>query len=397
MTEWETILNKSSHTSPVKIRSPKNHSAERVDQYLKAVSLQTARQENPTQKKPVKSWIFKSIVCALFVISIFSWQQQETMLQYIQSPYTLYQHASNFPWVIKTKQEWDNQYQARIAPCVEKLEAINHWIETTSVKTVVEKSTDYIYQAMYTSDNRLRILSQYQQHVLPLWTWIKEAVMELIQQWHAQLNEYVRIGQRTDSKDAPIIQDFMIEDAFKKTARRILDYIDQKNQENKKMGMQQEEAKEKARDIINSITQLTTTKKEKTGTSSQAFKSDTDLVAFEIQLIMKTAVDERVRLDKQLDLIQSKLETLDLEQDTDFLKSALKAEIDQLRATAEDNVRKCTRLAFKNLEQIEQTNPIVIDHIKHDIQAAQRVALKDLRQVYSKLYKTTQDIDQLFN
>ncbi|KAI8065383.1 uncharacterized protein B0P05DRAFT_589957 [Gilbertella persicaria] len=377
MTEWETILNKSSHTSPVKIRSPKNHSAERVDQYLKAVSLQTARQENPTQKKPVKSWIFKSIVCALFVISIFSWQQQETMLQYIQSPYTLYQHASNFPWVIKTKQEWDNQYQARIAPCVEKLEAINHWIETTSVKTVVEKSTDYIYQAMYTSDNRLRILSQYQQHVLPLWTWIKEAVMELIQQWHAQLNEYVRIGQRTDSKDAPIIQDFMIEDAFKKTARRILDYIDQKNQENKKMGMQQEEAKEKARDIINSITQLTTTKKKR-----QA---------------LRPKLDERVRLDKQLDLIQSKLETLDLEQDTDFLKSALKAEIDQLRATAEDNVRKCTRLAFKNLEQIEQTNPIVIDHIKHDIQAAQRVALKDLRQVYSKLYKTTQDIDQLFN
>jgi hypothetical protein len=39
MPQWETILDKSSHISPVKINTPKNHSTDRLEMLFKSKAI----------------------------------------------------------------------------------------------------------------------------------------------------------------------------------------------------------------------------------------------------------------------------------------------------------------------------------------------------------------------
>ncbi|KAI8368993.1 hypothetical protein BD560DRAFT_130366 [Blakeslea trispora] len=371
-----------------------------------------ADQSNKTQKQIKKRWSVQSIVFLLLVlfIPIYVWQCQQdhftsnytcAPVRYLSSPYTLQEHIWNQPWMTHVRHnavEWIDRSRIRIQPYTEKLDTANHWIEKTTLRDLIDLSCQYARQLFYTEEDQLRVLvaakNGCQTYLLPWWTLTKTWSLDKIHQWRVELDNYVKSGQREKKTytQASSTED-VVEDKLRKTAKRILEYIDQKTLESKKMGMKQEEAKLKAQEIIESIMQET--KRQAPEPMSFVFENTMDRVAFEIQSIMETAAQQKDMLHKQLDLIQERIKALDKEQDLSFLVHALKAEVDQLRMVAENSVRERTRQALHQLEEMHETNPSVQSHIKKDFQTAQRAALKDLREAYLKLYRTNQEIDQL--
>ena len=281
-----------------------------------------------------------------------------------------------------------------LQPYTETLDAVNDWVEKTTIGDLMDVCNQHMHQLVYTADGKLRVLEVTRQvhytYLLPWWTSTKTWTLDRIHQWRKELDDYVESGQTTKEERVPTED---VEDKLRKTAKRILEYIDQKSQESKKMGMKQEEAKVKAQEIIKNIMQET--EKQAPEPLLLDFENTMDRVAFEIQSIMETAAQQKVMLNKQLDLIQERIKTLDRQQDLSFLVNALKAEVDQLRVIAENSVRERTQLALSQLEEMQETNPSVQSHIKRDFQTAQHAALKDLREAYIKLYQTNQEIDQL--
>ncbi|OBZ86927.1 hypothetical protein A0J61_05018 [Choanephora cucurbitarum] len=384
MSHWETILDKSSHVSPVKIVPLKNHSAERVEQYLKAMSTQPTLDQTEIHRKCQQDYASSSYTC--------------TPAHYFPSPYTLLQeHIWNQHWIAHTRHntiEWIYRSHMYLQPYTETLDAVNDWVEKTTIGDLMDVCNQHMHQLVYTADGKLRVLEVTRQvhytYLLPWWTSTKTWTLDRIHQWRKELDDYVESGQTTKEERVPTED---VEDKLRKTAKRILEYIDQKSQESKKMGMKQEEAKVKAQEIIKNIMQET--EKQAPEPLLLDFENTMDRVAFEIQSIMETAAQQKVMLNKQLDLIQERIKTLDRQQDLSFLVNALKAEVDQLRVIAENSVRERTQLALSQLEEMQETNPSVQSHIKRDFQTAQHAALKDLREAYIKLYQTNQEIDQL--
>ncbi|GAA5795220.1 hypothetical protein HPULCUR_000574 [Helicostylum pulchrum] len=178
------------------------------------------------------------------------------------------------------------------------------------------------------------------------------------------------------------IKDYQVEEKLKKTARAILDYMDL----TQRTGMQQKEATEKAHEIIKSLkTNLLQEKPE-----LLRGDRDTDIVSYEIRAIMQVAKTERSQLKQQLELLQSRLVE---EKDTDLVISALKLEIDQLRAAAENNVRKRTEQALSRLDEIISPSTSIGIKMMQDVQQARRDALKELRFIYRDIYQINQVID----
>jgi hypothetical protein len=332
-----------------------------------------------------------------------------------KTPHTLYKEGFNYHYIKDAKEksfEWIDQtknycYQVT-APYIIKMKAGYQWSEKTTVKTALRQFGNVLRPLFYTADDQLRPLrfvnKIYVRYRFNPWTWLKEAVNLQCKKWLYQLEGYVNSlstkSTQQSNGNLPDKEDSMVEDKLKKTAKRILDYIDQLNQQSIKTGMKQEVAKEKAHEIIKSITESTTQRTGEIIPEPDTTDSDAGVAAFEIQSIMETAVQEKLRLDDQLDLILSRVQTLssekELNEDTDLFISALKTEIDQLRVTAENSVRERTKLGLKHVEEIK-TNALVTAHMKEDLQSAQRAALKELRQIYVKLYKTNKEIDKIMH
>ncbi|KAI9365079.1 hypothetical protein BD770DRAFT_377726 [Pilaira anomala] len=209
---------------------------------------------------------------------------------------------------------------------------------------------------------------------------------------HAQLLQkysitYIKLHKRIFTSSLDLLEkrgDSVVEEKLKKTARRILEFIDLKQ----KTGMQQDQAKEKAREIIKSIKQETIFQEKE----ELEEKKDVDIISFETRAIAQVARTERSQLQQQLKLLQTRLVN---GKDTDLVISALKLEIDQLRANAENKVRKRTDQAVSQINEIiSPTSPIGIEMIQQ-IQKARRDALKDLRIVYRDIYQINQLIEDM--
>lgn len=305
----------------------------------------------------------------------------------------------------------DSCYQAT-EPYISKLQQGYRWTETTSVKSAL-KQTGYLTKSLiYTEEGQLRPVRYTKQlqstYMKPVWNSIKGYLYGHILRLRHQMDDYIKSGSHksvyTDGAEEDL-PDGIVEDKLKRTAKRILEYIDQINEQSINTGMKQDEAKLKAQEIIKSITDATTT-------SNSAHiniidisedSSDVDKIAYEIQEIMEVALLEKTQLDEQLDLVQAKLSSFALteedqnedERDVQHLTiTALKSEIDNLRAIAENNVRERAKTSLKVVESINKGTSIK-NRMKEDIQTAQRAALKDLRQIYVKLYQTNKLIDKL--
>jgi hypothetical protein len=322
----------------------------------------------------------------------------------LRAPYTLYIKGFDYhcleQWMDRTK----NYCYQITAPYTTKLKAGYQWSEKTNVKTALKQLGSALRSLFYTADDQLRLLRflnrLVDRYITIPWSWVKEATDLQCKKWLFQLEDYVNSPSSTRKmpEQVPQKQDFVVEDKLKKTAKRILDYIDQLNQESIQTGMKQEEAKEKAQEIIKSITESTTT--QEIVLEFDTVDSDAVVAAFEIQSIMETALQEKLRLEDQLDLILSRVRVLSLEEapneDTDLFISALKTEIDQLRVAAEKSVRERTEVGLKHVEKLK-SNTLVAAHMKKDLQSAQKAALKELRQAYAKLYQTNKEIDNIMH
>lgn len=332
----------------------------------------------------------------------------------LQESYTLYKEGSDFHYMENVKEksfkcmdQTINYCYQIIEPYAIKMKAGYQWSGKTNVKTALKQLGNVLRSLLYTTNNQLRpfkfLHKLYTTYLLSSWSWFKEVANLQCKKWLFQLEGYVNRPSKkpkTQQDNINLSEDSIVEDQLKKTAKRILNYIDQLNQESIKTGMKQEEAKEKAQEIIKSITDSTVQRNEEVVSELGSADSDAGIVAFEIQSIMETALQERLRLENQLDLILSHIQSLNLEEelneDTDLFISALKTEIDQLRAAAENSVRKRTKMGLQHVEEIK-SNTLVIAHMKGDLQAAQRAALKELRQIYVKLYKTNEEIDKIMH
>lgn len=235
----------------------------------------------------------------------------------------------------------------------------------------------------------IRIMhNYYRTTALPILNSTKESLHLHLIYWKKELDNY--INQSTESDDTGSehnLRDSVVEEKLKKTARRILEFIDLKQ----KTGMQQDQAKEKAREIIKSIKQETNFQ-EKEELEEKKYAEDVDIISFEIRAIAQVARAERSQLQQQLELLQTRLVN---GKDTDLVISALKLEIDQLRANAENKVRKRTDRAVSQINKIiSPTSPIGIE-MAQQIQKARRDALKDLRIVYRDIYQINQLIEDM--
>ncbi|GAN08025.1 hypothetical protein MAM1_0186c07531 [Mucor ambiguus] len=306
----------------------------------------------------------------------------------------------------------DSCYQAT-EPYLSKVQQGYRWTETTSVKSAFKQTSYFAKSLIYTEEDQLRpvrYINQLQStYMKPVWNYIKGYTHEHMIRLRHQMDDYIESGSHksthTNGADERGLPNGIVEDKLKKTAKRILDYIDQINEQSINTGMKQDEARLKAQEIIKSITDATTA-------SNTAHiniididenSSDVDRIAHEIQEIMEVALLEKAQLDEQLDLIQAKLSSfavVDEDEDKDerdvqhLTIAALKSEIDNLRAIAENNVRERAKAGLKVVESVNKS-PSIRNRMKEDIQTAQRVALKDLRQVYVKLYQTNKLIDTL--
>ncbi|CAO3618354.1 unnamed protein product [Mucor fragilis] len=338
----------------------------------------------------------------------------------LPTPYELYSGAMNKDLIRNSKersrawlhQKMDSCYQATES-YISKVQQGYRWSEATSVKSAYKQATHLAKLLIYTEEGQLRpvrYMNQLQSnYTKPIWIYIKGSIHEQMVQLRHQMDDYIESGSHkstfTNGAEEEGVPDGIVEDKLKKAAKRILDYIDQINEQSINTGMKQDEARLKAHEIIKSITDETTA-------SSSAHinmidikkdSSDVNRIAYEIQEIMNVAELEKTQLDEQLDLIQARLSSFATtendenkdERDVQHLTiAALKSEIDNLRAIAENNVRERAKVGLKVTEGINKS-PKIKNRMKEDIQTAQRAALKDLRQVYVKLYQTNKLIDKL--
>lgn len=218
----------------------------------------------------------------------------------------------------------------------------------------------------------------YKTAVLPMLKYTKECLRVCYTFITNELDDYV------NPKLAPEmnIKDYQVEEKIKKTARAILDYMDL----TQRTGMQQEEAREKAHEIIKSLKTSSLQEKPELLQGDR----DIDIVSFESKAIMQVAKTERSQLKQQLELLQSRLVN---EKDTDLVISALKLEIDQLRAAAENNVRKRTEQALSRLGEVISLSSSIGIKMMQDVQQARRDALKELRFIYRDIHQINQVID----
>ncbi|KAI8884287.1 hypothetical protein K501DRAFT_284903, partial [Backusella circina FSU 941] len=205
-----------------------------------------------------------------------------------------------------------------------------------------------------------------------------------------------------DDKDDLSLSSRMVEDNIKRTAKRILDYMDQINQDSVRSGMKREDARRKAHDIIREITHSNTIKDETEyqgnleEESVESSEQEISKVACEIQAILQVSQLQQVELKEHLISIQAYLSPMLLNiQDPELLASALKSEIDQMRQDAEDQVRARTNQALSRVRPL--LTDAVMSRVKSDIHSAQRAGLKELRQVYPLIYQVNEAIDNLFN
>ncbi|KAL9551719.1 hypothetical protein MBANPS3_004121 [Mucor bainieri] len=443
MPQWETILDKSSHVSPVKINPPKNHSTERLEILMKskytAKSPTRAALHESEASIPAKRFSIRAIIRSILVlvslaymtasigcsISRSSSTQHSICRRVVQlpSPYEMYSSATNKDLLHYSKQKssaWlhqtmDNCYQAT-EPYISKIQHGYRWTETTSVKSAYKQSSHFAKSLIYTEEGQLRPMRYINQlqssYIKPVWSYTKDYLHGHMVRLRHQMDDYIESGSHKSSHMNGAMKDgkeglanSIVEDKLKRTAKRILDYIDQINEQSINTGMKQDEARLKAHEIIKSITDATTS-------SHTAHihiididenSSDVDRIAHEIQEIMEVALQEKAQLDEQLDLIQAKLSsfaTRDKDENKDerdvhqLTIAALKSEINHLRAIAENNVRDKAKASLTVVESISKSTSIK-NRMKEDIQTAQRAALKDLRQVYVKLYQTNKLIDEL--
>lgn len=306
-----------------------------------------------------------------------------------------------------------NNYYEVAEPYISKLQQGYRWSETTSVKSAFKQTGRFAKSLVYTEEDQLRpvrYITQLQSiYLKPAWDYIKNSVHDHLVQLRYQMDDYIESGSHksthTDGAEEENVNSGIVEDKLKRTAKRILDYIDQINEVSVSTGMKQDEARIKAQEIIKSITDATTTSNAPHLNMVDINKdsSDVDRIAFEIQEIMEVAALEKIQLDEQLDLIQAKVSSFAMtenDEDTDerdvqhLTIVALKSEIDNLRAIAENNVRERAKASLKVVESINK-NASIKNRMKEDVQSAQRAALKDLRQIYVKLYQTNKLIDKL--
>ncbi|CEP17816.1 hypothetical protein [Parasitella parasitica] len=247
---------------------------------------------------------------------------------------------------------------------------------------------------IYTPENELSLVKYLTKD-------LKDAIYKSLVQLRFQMNEYIESGSiaPSHSNKEDTRNEHIVEDKLKRTAKRILDYIDHIDEEASQAGMKQDEARKKAHEIIESITEEI---KVEPIQMPQAINinldsTEVDQIAFELQEITKLALLEKTRLSEQLNLIQSRVSTLPTDnedQGSHLLINALKAEVDHLRATAEENIRAKTKSSLQIIEKMHAI-PSIKHRMREDMQSAQRAALKDLRQVYVKLYQTNKLLDEL--
>ncbi|KAG2195213.1 hypothetical protein INT46_010780 [Mucor plumbeus] len=304
----------------------------------------------------------------------------------------------------------ENYYEAT-EPYISKIQQGYRWTETTSIKTACREASIFAESLIYTPENQFRLVYYaklfQRKYITSSWTYVKDIIYKYLVQLRHQIDDYIKSGSieslhRNENVKNEYEKDDgnngIMEDKLKRTAKKILDYIDQINKESANTGMKQDEAREKAQEIIKSITGATTNghvHKQKVININEE-STNVDKIAYEIQEIMELASTEKMHLNEQLDLVQSRLSILQTTegQETQLLFPALKAEIDHLRAIAENNVRQRTKSSLQ-LVQGMNANPNIKNRMKEDLESAQRAALKDLRQVYVKLYQTNKLIDEL--
>ncbi|KAL9550306.1 hypothetical protein PS6_005633 [Mucor atramentarius] len=338
----------------------------------------------------------------------------------LPSPYTLYSSVMDRQFLDNGKERsraWldqkMNNYYETAEPYISKLQQGYRWSETTSVKSAFKQTGRFAKSLAYTEENQLRPVRYINQlqgiYLKPVWDYIKNSIHDHLVRLRYQMDDYIESGSHKSTHmngaGEENVNSGIVEDKLKRTAKRILDYIDQINEASVSTGMKQDEARIKAQEIIKSITDATTTNNaaHKNMVDINKDSSDVDRIAFEIQEIMEVAALEKIQLDEQLDLIQAKVSSFAMtenDEDTDerdvqhLTIVALKSEIDNLRAIAENNVRERARTSLKVVESINK-NASIKNRMKEDVQSAQRAALKDLRQIYVKLYQTNKLIDKL--
>ncbi|KAK4519022.1 adenine phosphoribosyltransferase [Mucor velutinosus] len=439
MSQWETILDKSSHISPVKINPPKNHSTERLEILMKSKSTTKARATSHESEASITSRRFpiRAIITSTLILVSLAYMTASIgcsinrsnsahhpicrRVVQLQSPYELYNGAMNKNLIHNSKQRsraWlhqkmDSCYEAT-EPYISKVKQGYRWTETTSVKSAFKLTSHVVKSLIYTDGEQLgpvRYINQLQSnYIKPVWNYIKDYIHKHMVQLRHQMDDYIESGSHelayTNGAEEQGVSGGIVEDKLKRTAKRILDYIDQINEQSINTGMKQDEARLKAHEIIKSITDATTASNPAHINIIDINKdsSDVEKIAYEIQEIMEVAVLEKRQLDEQLDLIQAKLSSFAVTGNDDknkderdvhhFTIAALKSEIDNLRAIAENNVRQRAKASVTVAESINRS-PSIKNRMKEDIQTAQRAALKDLRQVYVKLYQTNKLIDTL--
>lgn len=288
-------------------------------------------------------------------------------------------------WREDAKASLHQSYVRVTRPLIIKLNNAYHWIDTADA-----------FQRLGNSAEPLMHLPQKiaQEYVKPFWELVKEKVTKYTNLWRQQLDDYVEYGN--PAVEHPIVQqvesvDTMVEEKIKKTARRILEYIDQLNKENAKAGMDGELAKRKAQEIIKDIKEEANALKRQKLEVLVLDKND-DLLEYEVKSILEVAQWEKEQLQRELALLQSRLIVEDTGDKNLHLGAALKLEVEYLRANAENKVRERAKEAILHLMENEET---FSSAIKDRIHSIQRDALKNLRQVYRNIYQTNQIIDNL--
>lgn len=394
MAHWETIQDRSSYISQVRLVPPKNHSVERGNGIFEAVSKSsisittTKSYISHTHHAKNSKSLFKSmplkLLLLVFVLTTTTslyWQcsRPGSEINTICSRVNNSLNMQHF-WNEDAKASLHQSYVRVTQPLIIKLNNAYHWIDTADA-----------IQRLGNSAEPLMHLPQKiaQEYVKPFW----ELVTKYTNLWRQQLDDYVEYGN--PAVDHPVAEvdsvDTMVEEKIKKTARRILEYIDQLNKDNVKAGMDGELAKRKAQEIIKDIKEeANALKRQKL--EALVLDKDDDLLEYEVKSILEVAQWEKDQLQRELVLLQSRLAVEDTGDKDLHLGTALKLEIEYLRANAENKVRERAKEAILHLQEDEATFTTVM---KDRIHSTQRDALKNLRQVYRNIYQTNQIIDNL--
>ncbi|KAI8970355.1 hypothetical protein BDF20DRAFT_890769 [Mycotypha africana] len=451
MSQWETILDQQSHISPVRFIPHKDHSAEWVEDMFRTYSSSDAFQQSQQVplmnsstahtmttlqlKKKRSSWLYrlgKSSIISIIIIVIAGCSLSKHCDTFVKHDRTTIHHHNNVDTLCQylhllnadqiTKAATETILQNPVLkPATSYALSGYRWVESTNLSEASKQIKQYSQKKL--NDHYIPLLKSLYQ------SYVSDVITRLIDDYKQQLKEYIESGSsKSLSSDGQWVmkekQDSK-KDRIRQTAKRIVDYLDEKSRKSAMRGMHKEEAKEKAREIIQNLIQNGNHDKTIIGdnfhTDSNTISNEADLhslVAKEIHSILEYAAAEKAQLIHQLNLIQAQIKeapssTLandynddkrddeagkdDLQQKQRYFVFALKNEVEVLRATAEDNIRKRTKLSSERVGTLMQKhtdNSIVQQHIIENIQSTQKLALKDLRQTYVQLYETKKQIDQ---